>query len=243
MIRCRKAAAVIFLICLAAINVFCCPDVVFAEKASDRNIQKLAKKQVKGGTIVELDKDYENGVLVYEITMLKGKKEYELTYRASDSKLISYGWEMQSYYVKRGRGKIISIDKCRELAKKQIKVKTIASIVQKRSHGVDLYKVKAQKGSKKYELKINARTGKLLEYEWKLTVKKKNNPQYIGAERAKKIALEKTQGGTAVKVKFEMDDGVPVYEVDVIKDELEYEIKIHARSGRILEIDVESVYD
>ena len=83
----------------------------------------------------------------------------------------------------------------------------------------------------------------MLEYEWKLTVKKKNNPQYIGAERAKKIALEKTQGGTAVKVKFEMDDGVPVYEVDVIKDELEYEIKIHARSGRILEIDVESVYD
>ena len=44
-------------------------------------------------------------------------------------------------------------------------------------------------------------------------------------------------------VKFEMDDGVPVYEVDVMKEYLEYEIKIHARTGRILEIDTESIYD
>ena len=40
-----------------------------------------------------------------------------------------------------------------------------------------------------------------------------------------------------------MDHGVPVYEVEVIKGELEYEIKIHARTGKILEVDIDSIYD
>ncbi|MEY8391038.1 hypothetical protein D3Z36_01660 [Lachnospiraceae bacterium] len=240
----RRGLTIFFLICLAALTVLCRPHTAFAKKATtDRKIQNLAKKQVKGGSILEMDQEYEKGVLVYEIKMLKGKKEYELTYRASDARLISYGWETQPYYVKRGSGEIISVEKCRELAKRRVANARITSIVRKRSHGVDIYKVKAQKGNKKYEMKFHARTGKLVEYEWELTVKKKQNAQYISAERAKKIALEKTGGGTVLAVKFEMDDGVPVYEVDVMKEYLEYEIKIHARTGRILEIDTESIYD
>ena len=241
-----RTAAIFMIICLAMANVLCVPETVSAKNpVTDQQIRKLAKKQVQGGRIVEIDQDYEKGVLVYEIEMLKGKKEYQLTYRAKDAKLISYGWEIQSFYVRRGRGRIISMDKCRKLAKKQTSNGKIISTVLKRSHGVDFYKVKAQKGTKKYELKFHARTGKLLEYEWESATKKNsgNSRNYISKEQAKKAALERTGGGTVIKVKFEMDDGAPVYEVEVIRGEVEYEIKVHARTGRILEIDMDSVYD
>ena len=119
--RLKKAAAMCLAVCLVLTGILSFPELAFAKKAvTDRKIEKLAKKQVKGGTIVELDKDYEKGILIYELQMVKGKKEYELKYRASDAKLISYGWEIPSYYIKPGKGKIISMNKCRKLAKKQV---------------------------------------------------------------------------------------------------------------------------
>ena len=51
------------------------------------------------------------------------------------------------------------------------------------------------------------------------------------------------RGGPAVKVEFDMDDSIPVYEVEIIEGESKYEVKIHAESGKILEVDMESVYD
>lgn len=164
-------------LCLVLSSGFGLPDAKQAsaqEITSARQAKKLAKKEVKGATVIEVDKDHEDGSLVYEVQLSKGKKEYDLVYRAADSKLISYSWEIQSWSVKRGRGKIISKSKCKKLAKKKVSRGTIISIVRKRSDGIDLYKVKMRKGNKKYELKFHARTGKLLEYEWELMAKNHN---------------------------------------------------------------------
>lgn len=244
--RLKRAAAMCLMVCLVLTGGLSFPELAFAKKAvTDKKIERLAKKEVKGGTIVELDRDYEKGVLIYEVQMQKGKKEYDLKYRASDAKLISYGWEIESYYIKRGSGKIISVNKCRKLAKKQVPNGKIISVAKKYNDGIVVYKVKAQKGNKKYKLEFHARTGKLLEFEWDLTIKRNSNShkEYIGHERAKQIALKRTGGGHVVKAEFDMDDGIPVYEVEIMKDEFEYEIKVHALTGKILEFDVDSIYD
>lgn len=240
----RSLSAIIFLmVCLVFTNVLCFSEPVFAKGiTSVRQVKKLAKNQVKGASIIEVERDYEDGVLVYEVRMLKSKKEYDLVYRASDAKLVSYAWEMQPWYVKRGNGKIISLNKCKKLAQKEVSGGKILSIAKKRSDGIDIYKVVMQKSSKKYELKFHARTGKLLEYEWELT-RKTNNKDYIGENKAKQIALNEVGGGEVVKVEFDMDDGVPVYEVEIVEDDMEYDVKIHAVTGTILEIDVDSIYD
>ena len=99
-----------------------------------------------------------------------------------------------------------------------------------------------KKSNKKYELKFHARTGKLLEYEWELT-RKTNNKDYIGEKKAKQIALKEVGGGKVIKIEFDMDDGVPVYEVEIVEDDMEYERIIHAVTGAILEIDMDSIYD
>lgn len=236
-------AAVLLMVCLVFANVVCLPSFVQAKQLTKiSQVKKLAKKQVKGASILKVEKDREDGQVVYEVKLSKGKKKYQLIYRASDSKLLSYEWELKSRYIKKGGGVAITRDKCKELALKEVSGATITKISQKFDDGVSLYKVKMKKGNKKYELKFHAFTGKLLEYEWELTnVKGREDAEYISEEKAKQIALKEAGGGTVVKIKFETDDGVAVYEVDIINGSYEYEIKIHARTGEILESDSEPV--
>lgn len=242
----RNIIMTVFLtICLVFTSVVFVPNTSYAKSISTINqAENLAKKKVKGAEVVEVDTDYEKGVFVYEIKLTKGKKEYDLTYRASDSKLISYGWEIHSWYVSQGDGicgNTISRSKCKKLAKKQVSGGKILSMVKKHSDGIEIYKVKMNKGNKKYELEFHACTGKLLEYDWELTSKSKNSNKYIGAEKAKLIAIEKVGGGVVTKVEFDNDDGVPVYEVEIIKDNYEYDVEVHAKTGEILDIDMDYI--
>lgn len=240
----NRILTIAFLVCFVFANVLCFPTPVSAKEiTSVYQAKRLAREKVKGATVTEVDKDYEKGELVYEVKLVKGKKEYELTYRASDAKLISYKWEIQSWYITKGKGNIISKSKCKKLAKKEVSGGSITSLVKKRSDGIDIYKVKMKKGSKKYELKFHARTGKLLEYEWELTTKSSGKNQYIGTAKAKEIALKKVGGGHVTKVEFDMDDGVPIYEVEIIKGDYEYDVEIHAKTGKILEVDKDYIYD
>ncbi len=240
----RMIMSIFLMLCLVCTNVFCFPSAVSAKEISSiYQAKRLAKAKVKGATVTEIDQDYENGTLVYEVQLIKGKKEYDLVYRASDAKLISYGWEIKSMYISKGSGSIISKSKCKKLAKKQVPGGTITRIVRKYSDGISVYKIVMKKGSKKYELKFHARTGKLLEYDWELTTKKTQSTTYIGTEKAKQIALKETGGGHVTKVSFDMDNGVPVYEVEIIKDMYEYDIEIHAKTGKILDFEMDSIYD
>lgn len=211
---------------------------VYAKKiTSIRQAETLARQKVKKGTVSEVGKDYENGILVYDVRLWKETKEYELTYRASDGKLLSYGWE-ELRINRTSRSPVMSKIACRKLALKEVPGGNVNSIVKKYDDGIYRYKVKLQKGDKRYFLEYHARTKKLLEYEWEWKLPKKNdNRNYIGWKKAKKIALSKVPGGEVVKVEIDMDHGVPVYEAELIKGEFEYEIEIHAKTGRILKIE------
>ena len=234
---------VVFALCLIFAGSSYTADTAYAKgitKASQ--VKKLAKKQVKGAASIRVKKDREDGILVYQAKLLKGKKQYELVYRASDGKLVSQSWEISKAYVKKGNGKLIGLKKCKNLAKKQVPNGKITSAVKKRSKGIDFYDIKIKKGSKKYELKYHARTGKLVEYEWELTAASQKKKNVISEGQAKKAALKAAGGGTVVKVKLTSDDGVKVYEVDVISGNFEYEITIHAETGDILEIEKERIH-
>ncbi|MBQ6401289.1 MAG: PepSY domain-containing protein [Firmicutes bacterium] len=72
----------------------------------------------------------------------------------------------------------------------------------------------------------------------KTRVKVYRNSSFIGEERAKQIALSDA-GFTESQVWFtklrrDYDDGLYIYEVEFVKDRLEYEYEIHAVNGKIL---------
>ena len=126
----NRILTMIFLVCFVFANVLCFPTLVSAKEiTSSYQAKRLAREKVKGATVTEVDRDYEKGELVYEVKLVKGKKEYELTYRASDAKLIAYKWEIASWYITKGKGKIISKSKCKKLAKKEVSGGSITSLV------------------------------------------------------------------------------------------------------------------
>ncbi len=220
--------------------LFMCAVLLFPAAATAKKIsgpaaaKKLAKQKVKSAVVTEVDVDYENGGLLYEVTLIKGSREYNLKYRASDGKLMEYEWETEGIIKQYQSRKNLSKAKIKKKAKKQVKKAKINSVRLKYDDGLAEYKVKMKKGSKKYSLTYHAKTGKLLDYEWEI-VKKSSSSKYIGVPKAKSIANKKVPGAQVVKVEYDKDDGIPVYEVEMIKGNMEYELKIHAKTGKILE--------
>lgn len=214
------------------------PQSIYAKEISSTAAKKLAKEKVKSATVTEVDVDYKNNSLVYEVNLYKGNREYELTYKASNGKLIKYEWEIMGKDWPGKGTKTLTEKKIKGLANKKIKNSSIKSVVLDYDDGTPEYKVILKKGKKLYTLLYHGKTGELLEYKWEIK-KGSNNSSYIGTEKAKKIALEKVPGATVVKAEFDTDDGIPIYEIELFSGNTEYEITIHAETGEILEYDVD----
>lgn len=200
--------------------------------------RKAALKKVPSAEVMEVDTDMEQGAMVYDVELHKKNKEYKLKYRASDGKLLEYGWEILNPARTNQNRKSLSRKAIRKKALKQVKKAAIKSVKKKYDDGIEQYTIKLTKGSKQYELVYDSKTGKLLEYEWEIhTVKKTSSASYIGVEKAKKIALKKAPNATVTKVKFDKDDGVAIYEVDMAEGNYEYEVEINAKTGKIIKFE------
>lgn len=211
-------------------------DSAFAKAiTSTKQAEEKALKKVEDATVIESGRDTDDGEPVYEVELVKGTKKYDITYRASDGEMIAYKWEKTSVSARRDKS-LISSSKCKSLAQKQVKNATLVSIKQQTDDGIDVYKVKLQSDSKKYTLEYHARTGALIEYEWELLPSSASSDKDndIGQAEAERIALQKVPGATVIKAKLDIDDGVPVYEVELVKGQYEYELEIHAETGKIL---------
>ena len=64
---------------------------------------------------------------------------------------------------------------------------------------------------------------------------------------ARKIALDylglTTDQVTGLRTEYEVDDGVPQYDVEFFNGDWEYEFEIHAETGQILSFDKDHKYD
>lgn len=97
-----------------------------------------------------------------------------------------------------------------------------------------------------YDYTIDAKNGTILDFDTEGTPIPTSNevpPAAVTAkltkEDAEAIALEHA-GLTAdqvvgLRTKYEIDDGIPVYEIDFHVDRIEYDYTIHAETGEILE--------
>lgn len=233
---------IIIVVAVLFCMILIAPEAEAKKLSSAGAAEKLARNKVKGAVVTEVDVDYENGGLVYEVSLHKGSRKYELIYRASDSKLVQYEWEIAGHTGISNR-KRLTKSQIKKYAKKYIKKAKITQVHLDVDDGEEEYKVTMKKGNKTYQLVYAARTGKLMEYKWKISGSAASKTKYIGVAKAKSIAKKKVSGGTFIKVEFDKDDGVPVYEIEMVKGNREYELTIHAKTGKILEYDSELQYD
>lgn len=227
------AAGMILMGGLSGIDSISAAGLSSADQARQKALQK-----VPNATVTDVDLDRDNGQQVYDIELVKGSKKYDLTFRVSDGKLLEYGWEKVSVSPSRNRS-LIGKEKCKQLVQKRVKNGKNLTISQKTDDGVDIYKVKVTSGNKRFTMEYHARTGALLECKWKLAQMQASSSNSgtrdIGIEKAKQIALEAVPGATVYKAEVDTDDGVPVYEIELVKGSYEYEFKIDASTGKILE--------
>lgn len=120
------------------------------------------------------------------------------------------------------------------------------------------YEVEFKVENKEYEYYIDAKTGKVLHKETDIdedyksssatnknnsTSTNKTNTTYIGKEKAKSIAF-KNAGVSLNKVReleveFDKDDGTAIYEVDFKVGNKEYSYDINAKTGKVIDKEVE----
>ena len=117
-------------------------------------------------------------------------------------------------------------------------------------YGRMVYEVDFDANGAEYEYAIDAKSGDILLFEIERNGAKQQGGSmtqesagYIGDEKAKSIALSNA-GLTAASVtglisELDSDDGAAVYEVEFIYGGYEYEYKIDAKSGAIIESDKE----
>lgn len=201
--------------------------------------QKAALKKVgSSATVIEVDMDMERGVLFYDVELLKKNKTYTLKYNSKTGALSEYGWEINIKPYSGQSGKLISRSSIQKKALKKVKKAKVLSIHNDYDDGISEYDIKLQKGTKRYELVYNAASGKLLEYKWEIvSTKASASNKYISAEKAKSIAQKKAPGATVVKVEYDNDDGMQVYDVSMVEGMYEYDVTIDAKTGQVIEFD------
>ena len=75
----KKIFTIVFVSLLVSTSVLSSADVLNAEKiTSVSQAKKKALNKVKNAVVTEVEKDYENGKLFYEITLVKGTKNMTL---------------------------------------------------------------------------------------------------------------------------------------------------------------------
>lgn len=117
--------------------------------------------------------------------------------------------------------------------------------------GVQKYDVEFNTAGAEYNYDISAADGKVLEKEIEqykpAQKKKKAGGGYISVAKAKEAALKHAGMSAAAvtfsKAKMAKDDGKVKYEIEFYDSENEYEYEIDARTGKVLDSSVESVFD
>ena len=157
---------------------------------------------------------------------------------------VSYGEVNKSQYI--GKDKALNI----ALAKAGLKKSQISGceVEFECDDGNITYDIEFYCGSAEYEFEIDATTGNIIEYETDgdgyegshhKNSADNSGSKYIGRSRAKEIALAKA-GLAASQIhdyEIELDDGE--YEIDFKYQNMEYEVDIDAKTGRVLKFDKE----
>ena len=161
-------------------------------------------------------------------------------------------------------GAILSVEKARELALKEVPGAAVTDIDLELEKGIYVYQIELYQGGYEYDLVLNAKDGARISLksekdDWdenggwvhhtgrnpvtteQTQAKAQEKPtqqngasSYIGVAKAKEIVLQKVPGATITKIELERDDGRVAYEGEAQKGKVEYEFDIDAYTGAIL---------
>ena len=185
---------------------------------SETKAKEIALKKING-TVVSVENDEDD----YTVTIEKGNYIYEVEVNKYSGKIEDVDKEEKKVQ----SASQISETKAKELALKKVNG-TIISV----ENDEDDYTVTIEKGNYIYEVEVNKYSGKIEDVDKE--IKKTQSSSKITKEKAKEIALNQVNGKV---ISVEYDDDDHEYSVEVIMNNIEYEITIDAGNGKVLEVE------
>ena len=209
--------------------------------------------------------DYDDGVQEYEVTFYVGNREYDYDIDAATGTIRSFDSEIEDDYniasapsatpaaaasssgaaITEAEAKQIALDHAgvSESETERMRVKL------GRDDGVQEYEVTFYVGNREYDYDINAATGEIRSYDSEIDDDYVSSTEAAGAavseDEARATVVARVSGASAsdVRLYLERDDGRLVYEGELIYNGTEYEFKIDATTGDVLDWESESVRD
>ena len=201
---------------------------------------KHAKVENKNIVNLEIEYDYENGNMIYDVEFDCNNIEYDYEVDAVSGKILESEIENKSKDSNNNNNSsntYLSKDKIKEIALKKANVSKYYDydIEFKFKGGTHIYEVEFETDSAEYDIKINAKNGNIIKYEVKN--KKVDTSKFISKDKAKNIVLNDAKVTEYYDYEIELDDNE--YEISFETREYEYEYKLDARTGKILEKDID----
>ena len=194
--------------------------------------KEIMLKKVPGAKIVKFRLDNDN-TPEYEGELTKGSYKYEIDVNAKSGKVTDYEKET----IRTSSSKYIGEAKAKEIMLKKVPGAEIVKFKLDKDDTAE-YEGELRKGNYEYEISVNAKTGKITDYEKEII--KTSSSKYIGEAKAKEIMLKKVPGAEIVKFKLDKDDTAE-YEGELRKGNYEYEISVNAKTGKITDYEKEII--
>ncbi len=212
---------------------------------------------------LEVELDYDDGRMVYEVEFYLGNTEYDYEIDAKSGRILEFKSKEKGGAAKPPvqTGQYIGQDKAEKIALdhaglSRSVVRKLEAEMERKQNRV-FYEIEFEHGNKKYEYKIEAESGAIIEVEIEKTRDGNGSSspptttqgttgkqgEHIGAGRAEEIALNHAGLKRSQVSDFEIElkdrKSPPYYEVEFKYGGYEYEYEIHAESGKILEFEKE----
>ncbi len=130
---------------------------------------KNAKVSKKKATFTKVKKEYEDGILVYDVEFKTKTAHYDYDINARTGKVVSMSKEIKASKTKKRSAKYISASKAKSIALKKARLKAkqviFTKIKRDRDDGRVVYEIEFFRGNTEYEVEINAKTGKIIDFD------------------------------------------------------------------------------
>ncbi len=226
-------------------------DYIGEDKAKEIAFKDAGVKEKDASyVLVHLDRD--DGVMIYDVEFMVGNEEYDYDIDAVSGKILSKDFDIEGNNAATTEGSVTKEEAIKTALKDAgVKQKETTYLYVHLDHedGAEVYEVEFMVGNKEYDYDIDANTGKILSKDFDIediggTATSEGT---ITKDEAKEIAVKDAgftvKDVTFKKVKQEFDDGIEKIKVEFINGDIEYEYEIDAKTGAILEVSTDSVYD
>ncbi|MED1562600.1 hypothetical protein AJ85_05830 [Alkalihalobacillus alcalophilus ATCC 27647 = CGMCC 1.3604] len=214
---------------------------------------KKAALAVLDGKIKEVERDKEDGRLIYEVEVLFEGEEYDFDIDAYTAEVIEIDDDLLKTPV--ANEMKITVEEAKEIANKLVPNSKIDDIDLKKERGIYLYDIELELNDEDGDLYLDANTGEVIKLDGdimkemeRMTTKSKSSSEsnngktnestsYISKEEAAKIALDYLGEGKLDEVERKIKSGNVLYEVEIEIHDDDVEVYVDAITGNVLYVD------